>query len=267
MSFQSRLPLFGGLAIATGTGTVVSWRLLSSPVYTGPDNWVYAAVGREVAHGHRLDHAFPVTVMKPLAILLGALTTPFPVAHAYQVGVGLCVAALVGFIFFVAFRRAGSVGAVVAVTAFATTPIFWREFFTAPIDFVTSLLIVAAFAARDRARLVVLIFAGLLRPEAWLVAGLVAFDQARGSRSRRSAVALTAMAVAPVTWLVFDAAIAGPNLSTGGGAEGATSVARDIVDSASHVIKSIIIGGGPIVVGLGALGLGEMLARQRPWSG
>jgi hypothetical protein len=82
------------------------------------------------------------------------------------------------------------------------------------VDAVTAALVVLAIALRGRARIVSLVLAGLLRPEAWPACALAGYVETAGSRLRRLLWAVAAGVLPIALWAVFDLALAGSPLAT-----------------------------------------------------
>jgi hypothetical protein len=182
---------------------------------------IYALVwGRELAHGESPDYgaALPPTP-HPLTDLLGLVTTPLGDG---AITVTMIVAYLsLGLIGFFVYRLGAiwfdrSVGAVAAAIVLTRAP-FLSNGLRAYIDLPYIALCLAALlveAKRPRAGwpvLALLALAGLLRPEAWLFAGVywlyLAYtaDRSDRSRAKRELAPLAALAIAgPVLWALFD---------------------------------------------------------------
>ncbi len=192
---------------------------------------IYALVwGRELAHGMSPDvgSALPPTP-HPLTELIGLATTPLG-DGAITVTMVLAYASL-GLIGFFVYRLGAIwfdrwVGAVAAAIVLTRAP-FLSNGLRAYIDLPYIALCLAALlveAKRPRAGwpvLALLALAGLLRPEAWLFAGVywlwLAIDVGplrwRRERSTGELVGLAALAAAgPLLWALFDWITAGDPL-------------------------------------------------------
>jgi hypothetical protein len=194
---------------------------------------IYALVwGREMAHGMSPDvgSALPPTP-HPLTELIGLVTTPLG-DGAITVTMVIAYAAL-GLIGFFVYRLGAIwfdrwVGGVAAAIVLTRAP-FLSNGLRAYIDLPYIALCLAALLAeakRPRAGwpvLVLLALAGLLRPEAWLFAGVywlwLAFDVKdrrivwRRERGSAELVWLAVLAAAgPVLWALFDAITQGDPL-------------------------------------------------------
>jgi hypothetical protein len=97
---------------------------------------------------------------------------------------------LVAGLFAVAQREAGAAAAVVAVGAFAVGARLDLVVASGSIDAVVAALVVIAIALRGRVRVAPLVLAGLLRPEAWILAAVAGFLETKGSVWRRATAAL-----------------------------------------------------------------------------
>jgi len=192
---------------------------------------IYALVwGRELADGMSPDvgSSLPPTP-HPLTELIGLVTTPLG-DGAITVTMAIAYASL-GLIGFFVYRLGAIwfdrwVGAVAAAIVLTRAPFLsngLRAYIDLPyIAFCLAALLVEA--KRPRAGwpvLALLAFAGLLRPEAWLFAGVywlyLALDwrplRWRAERSTRELVGLAALAAAgPVLWALFDLITAGDPL-------------------------------------------------------
>jgi hypothetical protein len=234
------------LTPAAWVAAVTAALLLVFPVGFPNYDTIYALVwGRELAHGMSPDvgSALPPTP-HPLTELLGLVTTPLG-DGAITVTMVLAYASL-GLIGFFVYRLGAIwfdrwIGAVAAAIVLTRAP-FLSNGLRAYIDLPYIALCLAALlveAKRPRAGwpvLTLLALAGLLRPEAWLFAGVywlyLTFDwgsmgrkrdQAsrnrpvggllRGERSAGALVGLAVLAAAgPVLWVLFDAITAGDPL-------------------------------------------------------
>jgi len=197
--------------------------LLLFPVGFPNYDTIYALVwGREIAHLESPDHgaSLPPTP-HPLTELWGALLTPLGDGAITLTMIGAYVA--LGLIGYFVYRLGAIwfdrwVGGVAALIVLTRAP-FLSNGLRAYIDLPYIALCLAALlveAKRPRAGwpvLFLLALAGLLRPEAWLFAGVywlyLAFDpQQRRLREERSKVELAwlgFLAVAgPILWVLFD---------------------------------------------------------------
>jgi hypothetical protein len=205
--FPSRIPL----AVGVVSAGIFLWRTLSWPAAASPDAWAYLSWGETLLHGDRLDYELTATTPKPLGGLLGLLASPLPPGRAMSVVVALALGAVVAALFLAAERRAGSAAGAVAVVVFLAAANLPDLLAFQLVDAVTAALVAVALATRGRARVVALIVAGLLRPEAWTLAGVAAFGEAK---RRPLLAAAIAAAAAPALWVAYDALVTGDALAT-----------------------------------------------------
>ncbi len=230
------------LTPAAWVGAVAALLLLVFPLGFPNYDTIYALVwGRELAHGVSPDYgaALPPTP-HPLADLLGLVTTPLgDGAIAVTMVVAYASLGLIGYLVY----RLGSlwfdrwIGALAAVIVLTRAP-YLSNGLRAYIDLPFIALCLGALtveAKKTRAGwpvLALLVPAGLLRPEAWLFAGVywlyLAFDadlslhtrevagrrlRLRGERSPRELALLALLAAAgPLLWILFDAVTTGEPL-------------------------------------------------------
>jgi hypothetical protein len=227
------------LTPAAWVGAVTALLLLIFPVGFPNYDTIYALVwGRELAHGFSPDYgaALPPTP-HPLADLLGLVTTPIGNG---EITVTMIVAyASLGLIGYLVYRLGSLwfdrwIGAVAAAIVLTRAP-FLSNGLRAYIDLPFIALCLGALtieARKPRAGwpvLALLVPAGLLRPEAWLFAGVywlyLALDadlslhrrevtrprlRWRRERSPRALAWLAVLAAAgPVLWVLFDAITTG----------------------------------------------------------
>ena len=167
--------------------------------------------GETLLHGDRLGYQLTGTTPKPLAGILGLLASPLPPERAMGVVVALALGILVAALFLAAERRSGSAAGLIAVVVFLVAANLADVLAYQLVDAVTAALVAVALAARGRARVGTLIVAGLLRPEAWALAGVAAVGEAN---RRRLLAAVSAVAAAPALWLAYDAIVTGDPLAT-----------------------------------------------------
>jgi len=222
---------------ATWVAAITALLLLVFPVGFPNYDTIYALVwGRELAHGVSPDYgaALPPTP-HPLADLLGLVATPIgDGAITLTMIVAYLSLALAGYLVY----RLGTlwfdrwIGAVAAAIVLTRAP-FLSNGLRAYVDLPYIALCLGALtveAKRPRAGwpvLALLVPAGLLRPEAWLFAGVywlwLAFDlrrvegrwriEWRRERSTGVLVWLAALAAAgPLLWVLFDAITTGEPL-------------------------------------------------------
>jgi len=246
---------------------------------------IYALVwGRELAHGESPDYgaALPPTP-HPLTDLLGLVTTPL---GGGAITVTMIVAYLsLGLIGFFVYRLGAIwfdrwIGAVGAAIVLTRAP-FLSNGLRAYIDLPYIALCLAALlveAKRPRAGwpvLTLLALAGLLRPEAWLFAGVywlyLAYSADRGDRSRlkRELAPLAGLALAgPILWVLFDWITTGsPTYSWTGTKETVETLERqtgpvDLVLYGPRRLGEVLQWPG-MVGALGGVALGLAFLRRR----
>jgi hypothetical protein len=223
------LPAAGLWALAAA---LLAWSGLAvvSPSY---DPMYSLAWGQYLAEGSKPDlHHALAPLAHPLPIVFGVLLSPLGPAGAYDAFtmLGAFSFALLGF---AAFRLARALvgtrelsrvalGAGVLVLLLLVTRAridYFALKATVDIPFAALLLLACSYVVEDpRARpwlpLALLVPAGLLRPESWLIAaGYCAWLAYDGLRGRRLAIC-AALAAAPVAgWLAFAAIMTGDPLS------------------------------------------------------
>jgi hypothetical protein len=199
------------LALGVVAAGIFLWRTLSWPAAASPDAWAYLSWGETLLHGDRLGYELTATAPKPLGGILGLLASPLPPERAMGVVVALALGAVVAALFVAAERRAGTAAGLAAGVIFLAAANLADVLAFQFVDAVTAALVGIAFAGRGGARVLALVVAGLLRPEAWALAGVAAFVEAR---ERRLLKAVTATVMAPALWVAYDALVTGDPLAT-----------------------------------------------------
>jgi hypothetical protein len=206
------------LAWVAGVGAAL---LVVFPVGFPNYDTIYALVwGRELAHGVNPDYgaALPPTP-HPLADLLGLVTTPLGDG---AIDVTMVVAYLsLGLIGYLVYRLGSlwfdrPIGAIAALIVLTRAP-YLSNGLRAYIDLPYIALTLGALVIESRKPragwpvLALLALAGLLRPEAWLFAGVYWLYLAwHGERPRAELAWLAVLAAAgPVLWVLFDAITTG----------------------------------------------------------
>ena len=205
---------------ATIVGAAAVLRAVFDPWYLNYDARYALLWSRDVWTGHLPEYeADFAPTPKPLQALISSLTLPFGDASDDLLTFGTIVA--LGVLAFLTYRLAEElfgnrwVGAVAAAVVF-TRPVMLRDTFLAYQDVPFAALIVGATlveAKRPRAGvpvLVLLAIAGLLRPEAWVLAGLYWLYLFRAGDRRIALVLL--VAAAPVIWALTDLIVTGDPL-------------------------------------------------------
>jgi hypothetical protein len=224
------LPGWAWLALAA-VALVVAYGL-GYAGYVGYDSLWALIWGDDIAHGRSpaMEGVY-VPTPHPLLNLLGALLSPLGFDAARAVLELLSLASMV-LLAYAAFRLGRALFSWVAGVAFAailvTRPDVVELGLYASIDvpFLALVLLAAALVAerprRGEAPLVPLALAGLLRPEAWLLAAAYAIYALAGRRaepdragtgSRRLRVVALALA-APLLWALHDVLITGDPLAS-----------------------------------------------------
>jgi hypothetical protein len=253
--------------VALAAGAASLWRLLSWPSAATVDAWAYAAWGQALARAERPLFELGATTPKPLAAVLGTLVAPLPPERAFPVVVALAAAVLAAALFAAAFREGGAVAACVAVVALGFGVRLPAHVAFGLVDVVVAALVMAGVALRGPWRIGAFVLAGLLRPEAWVLAAIAGFTETAGSLARRAGVAVAAGAAGPVLWLLSDLVLTGDPLASLHwhfdrlGARGGEGLAW--VDVPGELWTRLGSAGGTVVVIGGLLGLGVHYVRAR----
>jgi hypothetical protein len=211
---RTEVAVFGALALVG----VLVWALV--PTYPNYDAYYHLAWGRELLHGHAPTfEAYQAPTQHPLYVAVSAV---FALAgeHADRLLVLFTVFCHVAFTWAVYRlgtavwdRRAGAAAAVLAGSSFALLLYAARAYVDEP--FLALVLWAAALEAeRPRRGGVVwtlLVLAGLLRPEAWLLGGFYWLWLCAPAR-RPDWRTLPLVLLAPVVWCVVDALVTGDPL-------------------------------------------------------
>jgi len=239
--------------------------VLAWPAATGYDAWAYTAWGQALARLERPLFDLGATTPKPLATLLALPVVPLPPERAFPLLVAVFAGVLAGALFSAARREAGVVVGIGALAALAfgvrLEPILWFGHS----DGITAALVVLGVALRGRPRVAALVLAGLLRPEAWLLAGFAAAWEARGPL-RRAAFGLGALILPALLWLLLDLVVAGDALATQNWREGREPVdygSLGPLELAGRVWDRLTEAAHPVVVLVGVLGLAFHVWRSR----
>ena len=174
--------------------------------------------GRELAAG-TLETFAPGPTPHPLVLALGTATSLLGTQASYDVTWVLFGPVALGATFAALFcvgSRIGNrwTGALAAVTLAVNLQVFtWAA--AGRYDLAFGALVLWALAAhlvrpgRPVGVLVLLGLAGLIRPEAWLMAGLYWLWAARPMPWRRRLLTAGLVGIAPVCWMAMDAAVMG----------------------------------------------------------
>ena len=206
---RTEVLVVGGLALVA----VLAWALI--PTYPNYDAYYHLVWGREVAHGHLpAFEAYQAPTEHPLYLALCAVLGLFG-EHADRMLVLFTCLCHVAFTYAVYRlgaamwdRRAGVAAALLAGSSFALLLYAARAYVDEP--FLALVLWAAALEAEKPRRggvvWALLLLAGLLRPEAWILVGL--YWLWVGPTPRRAVL----VAAAPVLWCLVDLAVTGDPL-------------------------------------------------------
>ncbi len=197
---------------------VCLWALI--PTYPNYDAYYHLVWGRELLHGQTPSFtAYAASTQHPLYLALCAL-----LALCGQIADRLLV--LVAVLGHVAFiwavyrlgsavwdRRAGLAAALLAGSSFALLLYVARAY----VDVLFLAVVFWAAVAEverpgRRAPFVLLAAAGLLRPEAWVLSGLLLLWRLRSDGLRRTLPLLPLVALAPLIWMLVDLLVTGDPL-------------------------------------------------------
>jgi hypothetical protein len=204
----------GGLLLTA----VVAWALV--PTYPNYDAYYHLDWGRELLSGHKPSfEAYQAPTEHPLYLALCAVLGLLG-EHADRILVLVTVVSHVLFTWAVYRvgvavwdRRAGLLGAFLAGSSFALLLYAARAYVDEP--FLALVLWAAALEAEGRGRrravYVLLFLAGLLRPEAWLLAGMLWLWRSWQARRVRWPELVLVLA-APVLWGLVDLWVTGDPL-------------------------------------------------------
>ncbi len=203
--------LASALAVAAFVGVAARTAVLAVP-FMNPDNLAYLAWGEELRAGGLPTAENALTTPHPVPILLMAVSGGIvsPLATWAALAVAGLVAVVAGATL-VAWRAAGAAGVAGALLALALAGGIWSAGPLRGIDWLAAGAIGLALAVppeRRRTRLLLLVLAGLVRPEAWLLPPLLALAGDR--RAWKAAVAWGV--AAPGLWAVFDGLLLGDPL-------------------------------------------------------
>jgi hypothetical protein len=231
--------------------------------------------GRELAEG-TLDTFRSGPTPHPSLLGLGAVTSLLGDEASYLVTYvlfgPLAFGALVAATYEVARRLSSPCAAAAAVLILATSVGVLSLAISARYDVAFAALVMAAIAlelARPRrgvAPLVCLAAAGLVRPEAWMLAGLYWLYVASGLSWRARLRTAALVAVAPLVWMAMDLAVMGDPLYS----LHATDEASQVLYGQYTPWENLQVGGRNVVWYLGVVPLillapaTVLLARDRP---
>ena len=201
------------VVVAAFVAVTVFWALV--PTYPALDSYYALVWGREALHGHDPTFmGYRAPTHHPLWVLVAGLLSLFG-GDADRLLVLVALWCLVLFLWGLYRLGAKQFGVWVGVAAaafgassFAFLLYAVRAFVDIP--FLAAVVWAAVLATGERRRPVaamgVLAVAGLLRPEAWLLAGLLWLWTIRPAVTRDRILLTGLLLLAPVAWLVIDAA-------------------------------------------------------------
>jgi hypothetical protein len=204
--------------VFSGSAAILAARMLAWPPSFAQDSWVYTLTGQALAAGRRPPLDLTMTTPKPLAALLATLVSPLPPDRAMAAVTVVFAAALVAATFTYGQRHGGAAGACAAVAALVLMPAFPIAFHAEQTDVLSGSLLVMAIVAGPRTRVALLVLMGLLRPQAWVLAGVAGYLAAprRTSRrtSRRILAAIGCTLLPAALWGLSDAVVYGSPLAS-----------------------------------------------------
>lgn len=203
---------------------------LLAPTYPNYDAYYHLVWGRELLDGQTPTlEAYKAPTQHPLEILVGGLLGAVLGTGAERAFVLIAVLSLVSLgwaVFRLGWRIFGALPGVAAafftLSSFSLLLLAARGYRDVPFLALVFWAGVRIVERRDdRVTMLLLVLAGLLRPEAWILAGLFALW-------RRSVPLLAATAIAPLIWAGVDLAVTGdPLRSLTGTSELAEELGRE----------------------------------------
>jgi len=247
---------------------------LIAPTYPNYDAYYHLLWGRELLHGHAPSFdAYAAPTEHPLYVAIGALAS-LAGGAGDRVLVAATLLALCAFAWGLvrlsaATLRTGWPGvAAAAFLATSFTVLLYALRAYVDVWFLAFAVWAGVLAAEGRARrrtvMALLIAAGLLRPEAWLLTAAYAAWSWRAARAGERAWLAAGVAAAPVIWMCVDLAVTGDALfSLAATRTLAIEPQRDTGLGAARVAVTTLFGGAPRApVALAGL-LGLALAWRR----
>src|SRR3954449_7990165 len=208
-------------ALLTIAGVAALMWLLYRPWFLNYDARYALLWARDLWTGHAPEYraAFAPTP-HPLQTAISSLALPFGDAadDLATVGILLCFGALVWLAFQLGAELFTPWAGVVAALVVATRPALERDALLAYQDIPFAALVVGAVLLEVRRPrrglpvLALLVVAGLLRPEAWVLGGLYVLWLWPELTPRRRAVLLGVAALAPALWALTDLLVTGDPL-------------------------------------------------------
>ena len=238
--------------------------------------------GQQLARGQTPSYNVPVApTPHPLLELLGVILAPLGVSATLTIVVALAYLALaaLGYLVYELGTRwfswpVGLAAAALILTRYEILSYGVRAY----VDLPYVVLVLAALLLETRRRragwpvIAMLELAGLLRPEAWLFAGIYWLYLWRGSGARERVALAVLVALAPLVWLVSDLAITGDlmwSLSHTRATAAAFKRPRGLVSfpyTGARRLGEVLGPDGLIAAALGGV-LSLWLLRSRAWLG
>jgi hypothetical protein len=253
--------------LVTAVALLVARRLMASPGQ-GVDDWAYAAWGQGLAHGQAPVISVTGTAPKPLVHLLAVLAVGLPADRGMSIVVAVASAAMVAGVAVCALRLGNGLAMPVAVGSLLMSYSFGSTYHQGSVDAITAALLAWALALTGRWRVALLVMCGLVRPEAWPVAGVAGYLGSRGRRGRRLAIAAACTCTAPVIWAATDYSLSDTPfafLSVGRRIDRAEHIPpRTLTGLPSLVLHSVVSGVGVplLVAGMAGLVVNAIRARR-----
>jgi len=212
-AFDRRLELAGAAAVVLGA--LLVWAL--APTYPNYDSYYHLVWGRELRSGSLPSfEAYAAPTQHPLYVALAAVLG-LAGESADRALVGLCFLAHAALILGtyrlgaeVFGRWSGLLGALFVASSASFLLYSARGYVDMP--FLALAVWAGVLAARGRrgAAMGLLVLAGLLRPEGWVLAGLLWLWVLRRAPGRRERIVLTgAVVAAPLLWALTDLVVTG----------------------------------------------------------
>jgi hypothetical protein len=239
--------------------------MLAWPASFAQDTWVCTLSGQALAAGRRPPVALTMTTPKPLATLLATLVSPLPPDRAMAAVTVLFAALLVAATFAYGNRHGGALGACAAVAALVLLPAFPIAFHAEQTDVLSAALLVTAIVSGPRRRVALLVLLGLLRPQAWLLAGIAGYLGWPQRTSRRIVAGICCTLVPAALWLLSDALVYGDPLASYRANEriNAHVPPHSLVPTLHYLASAIRDDGGVWIPVLGMVGFGVAAVRTR----
>lgn len=189
-------------------------RYVTWPPAANFDAWAYSAWGQALARGERPEFFLSSTTPKPLATIIGAIVSPLPAPLGIALVVVISLGVLVAGTYVLARRYGGELAGGVAAVAIVVAGNFDSLISLVHIDALTAALVVLAVVKRGWGRVALFMIAGLMRPEAWVLAGLAVYLGIPATGTRRIALTIGATAAPAVVWMLVDLVLMGDALGT-----------------------------------------------------